>query len=90
MTGYGNPIVIARYHHDDSLPTVLIYGHYDVQPAEQQDGWKQSPFDLQQTPERLIARGAIDNKGQCAIHMITVFELIKQNNLGYNVVFMIE
>ncbi len=87
---YGNPIVIARYHHDDTLPTVLIYGHYDVQPAEQEDGWEQSPFDLRVTEQRLYARGAVDNKGQCAVHMTTVFELIKNDALAYNVVFMIE
>lgn len=87
---YSNPIVVARYHHNDALPTVLIYGHYDVQPADEEDGWDQSPFDLKVTDTKIFARGAVDNKWQCAIHMTTVFQLIKEKNLGYNVVFMIE
>lgn len=62
VEGYGNPIVIARYTVDESLPTALIYGHYDVQPASQDEGWKQSPFDLLETEDRLFARGAVDNK----------------------------
>ena len=90
VEGYGNPIVIARYTVDEGLPTVLVYGHYDVQPATKEEGWQQSPFELLETSTKLFARGAVDNKGQCTIHMTTVFELIKQDNLGYNVVFMIE
>lgn len=89
-TGYDNPIIIARYEHDSALRTVLIYGHYDVQPAEISDGWTHDPFTLSEQNNRLVARGAVDNKGQIMIHIATIFDLIEKKNLGYNVVFMIE
>lgn len=90
VTGYDNPIVVARYETDPTLKTVLIYGHYDVQPADISDGWTNDPFTLSEQNNRLVARGIVDNKGQVMIHISTVFDLIEKDNLGYNVVFMIE
>lgn len=90
IEGYDNPIVVAKYTTNPELKTCLIYGHYDVQPAEITDGWDSEPFTLTQRNNRIYARGGIDNKGQVAIHMATIFELIKENNLKYNVTFMIE
>lgn len=90
IEGYDNPIVVASYVASSDYETCLIYGHYDVQPAQKEDGWVNDPFDLTERDGRLYARGAIDNKGQVLIHMSTVFELIKENKLKYNIKFMIE
>ncbi|GAB4162405.1 MAG: dipeptidase [Candidatus Dojkabacteria bacterium] len=85
-----NPYVFGHYHVDDKAETVMIYGHYDVQPAALEDGWKSEPFELTERDGRLYARGAIDNKGQFLIHMFTVVSLIKEGKLKYNVKFFIE
>ena len=90
VEGYGNPIVVAHYTVHQLLKTCLIYGHYDVQPASKEDGWKSDPFTLRESKGRLIARGAVDNKGQVSIHMATIFSLIKKKSLNYNVTFLIE
>ncbi len=90
ITGYDNPLVTGYYEVDQAFETVLIYGHYDVQPASQQDGWDSEPFLLTEKNGRLVGRGAVDNKGQIAIHLVTVFELIRQKKLRYNIKFLIE
>src|SRR5579859_2733579 len=64
VKGYGNPIVLASIVIDSNLPMVLVYGHYDVQPAQKSEGWKLEPFKVYEGTKRLYARGVIDNKGQ--------------------------
>ena len=90
ITGYGNPIVLAHFHIDKKLPTCLIYGHYDVQPADILEGWTSDPFTLRQDGKKLYGRGVVDNKGQILIHVVSIFERIKQKKLGMNIIFMIE
>lgn len=85
-----NPVVLAEYIHDKKAETILIYGHYDVQPAEFSDGWNSDPFTLTEKSGRLIARGVVDNKGQNLIHIVSIIDLIKKNKLAYNIKFMIE
>jgi len=85
-----NSVVAATYVTAPDSETVLVYGHYDVQPANQEDGWFAEPFTLMEKDGRLYGRGVVDNKGQVLIHIYTVLELIKQNNLKYNVKFLIE
>lgn len=85
-----NPLVMAKYIVDPEVETVMVYGHYDVQPAKQSDGWQQDPFSVDIRDQKIIARGAIDNKGQVLVHISTVFDLIESGQLKYNVVFMIE
>lgn len=85
-----NPLVMAKYIVDSKLETILIYGHYDVQPASKTDGWQQNPFSVDIRDEKIIARGAIDNKGQVLVHIYTILELIKEDKLNYNIIFMIE
>jgi acetylornithine deacetylase/succinyl-diaminopimelate desuccinylase-like protein len=85
-----NPVVIANYHVSNDAETILIYGHYDVQPAKKDDGWWEDPFKLFEKNKRLYARGIVDNKGQVLIHIITALNLIKENNLKYNLKFLIE
>lgn len=87
---YGNPIVLASLMIDESKPTVLVYGHYDVQPAEMEDGWLSEPFDFIERDGRFYGRGAIDNKGQFMVHVATVFELLEKKELAYNVKFLLE
>lgn len=88
--GFGNPIIVAKLTIDEKLPTCLVYGHYDVQPAELSDGWKSDPFTLTEREGRLFGRGVVDNKGQVLIHIATVLQLAKENKLNQNVKFMIE
>lgn len=85
-----NPVVFASYNVSEDAKTVLIYGHYDVQPAEVEEGWVSEPFVLTERDNRLYARGVMDNKGQNLIHIYTVIKLIKDRNLKYNVKFLIE
>lgn len=82
-----NPVILASY---TSHPTTLVYGHYDVQPAQKADGWTTDPFVLSNRAGRLWGRGVVDNKGQVAIHIATVFDLITANKLTHNVKFLIE
>lgn len=90
VTEYDNPLVLARYQVDPKAQTVMVYGHYDVQPAAKEDGWSTDPWDLTEKEGRLLARGAIDNKGQVMIHIATVLDLIQRGELKYNVTFFIE
>ncbi len=92
----GNPIIFGEHIIDKNLPTILVYGHYDVQPADPIDLWDSAPFEpiIKKTkihPEGAIfARGSCDDKGQMYMH-IKAFELMIQNDsLPCNVKFMIE
>ncbi len=85
-----NPVICATYVVDKKYKTVLVYGHYDVQPASKKDGWKTDPFVLTKKKDRYIARGAVDNKGQILAHMVSVFDAIQNNRLQHNVTFLIE
>jgi len=85
-----NPVICAKYTVDKKAKTVLVYGHYDVQPAHKSDGWKTDPFSLFKNKDRYIARGVVDNKGQILAHMVGVFNALEQKTLAYNVVFLIE
>jgi len=90
VEGFDNPIVVASFMLSKKAKTCLIYGHYDVQPADIDEGWDSDPFTLTQRDERLYARGVIDNKGQVLLHILTIIDLIKKKKLKYNVKFMIE
>lgn len=87
----GHPIVIGRSPHVDGQPTVLVYGHYDVQPAEKADGWKTEPFEPVEMNGNLYARGATDDKGQFYTHLKAAEAWMKAGGgLPVNVVFLIE
>ncbi len=86
----GWPVVFAQKLVDPSLPTVLVYGHYDVQPAEPLELWDSPPFEPEVRDGKIYARGADDDKGQMFMH-VKAFELMNQtNSLACNVKFMIE
>lgn len=89
IKGFDNPVLISSKIFDPSLPTVLIYGHYDVQPASF-DEWGSDPFTLREENGRLYGRGVADNKGQMLVHLVSAIELIEENRLAYNVKFLIE
>ena len=92
----GHPIVYAEKIIDPSLPTVLVYGHYDVQPADPYELWDSDPFDpvVKKTkihPEGAIfARGACDDKGQMFMHLKAFEAMYKSGELHCNVKFMFE
>ena len=65
----GHPLVYANWLHAPGKPTVLCYGHYDVQPAEPLDEWKSPPFEPEERNGNLYARGAVDDKGQMWMHV---------------------
>jgi len=86
----GHPIVTAEKIIDPSKPTVLCYGHYDVQPADPIDLWDSPPFEPVIKDGNIYARGACDDKGQVFMH-VKAFEAMMQNNaLPCNVKFIIE
>ncbi|MDC7994090.1 dipeptidase [Altibacter sp. HG106] len=92
----GYPIVFGEKIIDSNLPTVLVYGHYDVQPPDPLDLWNSPPFEpvIQKTelhPEGAIfARGACDDKGQMYMHVKALEYMTQTNQLPCNVKFMIE
>lgn len=86
----GYPIVFGEKLIDDNLPTVLVYGHYDVQPADPLELWRTPPFEPTVRDGKIYARGACDDKGQFYMH-IKAFELMMQTEtLPCNIKFMIE
>jgi len=86
----GNPIVYGEKIIDDSNPTVLVYGHYDVQPPDPLDLWNTPPFEPTIRDGKIYARGACDDKGQFYMH-VKAFELMMQTGtLPCNIKFMIE
>ena len=86
----GYPIVYGEKIIDSNLPTVLVYGHYDVQPPDPLELWTSPPFEPVIRNGNIYARGSADDKGQVFMH-VKAFELMLQNNLlPCNVKFMIE
>ena len=86
----GNPIVLGKTPRDPSKKTVLIYGHYDVQPPEPLELWTSPPFDPQIRDGKIYGRGASDNKGQILAHILGVGEALAEGPLPVNVIFLIE
>jgi acetylornithine deacetylase/succinyl-diaminopimelate desuccinylase-like protein len=86
----GHPIVYAEKIIDPSLPTILVYGHYDVQPADPLELWHSGPFEPIIKEGKIFARGACDDKGQMFMHVKAFEVLAKTNTLACNVKFMIE
>ena len=86
----GHPVVYGEKIIDPSLPTVLVYGHYDVQPADPYELWNSPPFEPVIKNERIYARGACDDKGQFYMHIKALETMIATNSLTCNVKMMIE
>ena len=90
MPTTGNPVVYAEKTIDPSLPTVLIYAHYDVMPVDPIDLWESPPFEPEIRNGKIYARGADDDKGQGFMHVKAFEALVANNKLPVNVKFMIE
>jgi acetylornithine deacetylase/succinyl-diaminopimelate desuccinylase-like protein len=87
----GHPLVYGEWMGAPGKPTVLIYGHYDVQPVDPLDEWKTPPFELTVKAGKMYARGANDNKGQNFVHIKSVESYFKTDGtLPCNVKFLIE
>ncbi|MAB61494.1 MAG: peptidase M20 [Verrucomicrobiales bacterium] len=87
----GHPIVIGRNIHKEGLPTVMIYGHYDVQPADPIDQWNSPPFEPLIDGDKIFARGSTDNKGQNLAHLLGLGETINEDGeLPVNIIFLVE
>ena len=92
----GYPIVYAEKIIDNSLPTILVYGHYDVQPADPIELWDSPPFEpvIKKTDKHpdgaIFARGACDDKGQMYMHVKALEYMVANDKLPCNVKFMIE
>ncbi|MEZ5305102.1 MAG: dipeptidase [Verrucomicrobiales bacterium] len=88
----GHPAVVAKNERKPGRPNVLIYGHYDVQPADPLDEWHQDdPFEPVLRDGRIFARGATDNKGQMLAHMLGVEEALRRDGeLPVNLTLLFE
>jgi acetylornithine deacetylase/succinyl-diaminopimelate desuccinylase-like protein len=86
----GNPIVYGEKIIDPALPTVLVYGHYDVMPVDPVEQWLSQPFKPEVRDGKIYARGADDDKGQAFMHAKAFELMVRTNTLPCNVKFMIE
>ncbi len=88
----GHPLVYGDWLHAPGKPTVLCYGHYDVQPPDPLDEWHSPPFEPAERDGNIYARGAVDDKGQMYMHLKAVEALMKtgKGKLPLNLRFLIE
>ena len=86
----GHPVVFAEKKADPSLPTILVYGHYDVQPADPLDLWKTPPFEPTIRNGMIYARGSADDKGQFFMHVKALEVMNRAGGLRCNIKFIIE
>jgi len=87
----GHPILVARSERRPDRPTVLIYGHYDVQPVDPVEEWHTPPFEPTLKGDRIFCRGATDNKGQHFAHILGVEATLREHGeLPVNVIFLLE
>ena len=87
----GHPVVYGEWLHAEGAPTVLFYGHYDVQPVDPLELWETAPFEPTIRDNKLFARGASDDKGQVFMHLKTIEALFAlDGTLPVNVKFLIE
>ena len=86
----GHPVVYGEKIVDGSLPTVLVYGHYDVQPVDPVELWKSDPFEPEIRDGAIYARGANDDKGQLFMHIKALEYLVRENRLKNNIRFILE
>ena len=87
----GHPIVVAKNEHRAGRRTVMIYGHYDVQPVDPVELWESPPFEPRIANEYVFARGSADNKGQHFAHVLGVEETLREKGeLPVNLIFLIE
>ena len=87
----GHPVVSGEWSGaPHGAPTVLVYGHYDVQPADMVDGWTRDPFAPTVLGDLIVARGATDNKGQIVAHMKAAESLLATETCPVNLKYLVE
>lgn len=86
----GHPIIYAEKIISPELPTVLVYGHYDVQPADPYELWDSPPFEPVIKNGKIYARGACDDKGQLYMHLKAFEAMMKTDKMACNIKFMLE
>lgn len=86
----GYPVVYGEKIISETAPTVIVYGHYDVQPADPYELWDNPPFEPLIKDGKIYARGACDDKGQMYMHIKAFEAMVQTNSLPCNVKFMIE
>jgi acetylornithine deacetylase/succinyl-diaminopimelate desuccinylase-like protein len=87
----GHPAVYADWLHAEGAPTVLLYGHYDVQPPDPLELWQSPPFEATERDGQIYARGSTDDKGQVYMHVVALKALLSaEGRLPVNVKFLIE
>jgi acetylornithine deacetylase/succinyl-diaminopimelate desuccinylase-like protein len=90
MTTDGHPVVYGEKIIDADKPTVLVYGHYDVQPAEPLELWHSGPFEPVIKDGKVYARGSADDKGQFFMHVKALETMVQTNTMATNIKFLIE
>ena len=90
MATDGHPLVYGEKKIDPAKPTVLVYGHYDVQPPEPLELWTNPPFEPTIVDGKIFARGSADDKGQFYMHVKALETLVKTNTMTTNIKFLIE
>ncbi|MBK8087200.1 MAG: dipeptidase [Chitinophagaceae bacterium] len=86
----GHPVVYGEKFVDASKPTVLVYGHYDVQPVDPLNLWNSPPFEPTIKDGKIFARGSADDKGQFYMHVKALETMVQTNSLTTNMKFIIE
>src|SRR5690606_10865486 len=86
----GHPVVYAEKIVGEGLPTVLVYGHYDVQPADPVEQWSSPPFEPVIRDGKIFARGSSDDKGQVYMHVKAFETMMKNNSLPCHMKFMVD
>ena len=86
----GHPVVYGEKTIDKSLPTILVYGHYDVQPVDPVGLWKSRPFEPEIRDGAIYARGADDDKGQLFMHIKAFEYLVREGKIRHNIKFILE
>lgn len=90
METAGHPVVYGEKIIDPKKPTVLVYGHYDVQPPEPLELWHSGPFDPVIKDGKVYARGSADDKGQFYMHVKAMETMVRTNSMETNIKFLIE
>ncbi len=86
----GHPIVVGRHVAGPEAPTLLVYAHYDVQPADPLDAWRSPPFELTREGENLVARGAADDKAQVVVQIAAAEAALRTSGLPVNLILVFE
>jgi acetylornithine deacetylase/succinyl-diaminopimelate desuccinylase-like protein len=86
----GHPVVVGRHHAGPNAPTLLVYAHYDVQPADPLGEWRSPPFELTREGDNFVARGSADDKAQVILQIAAAEAALKTTGLPVNLILLFE